>query len=98
MAKKGALSVAERYYIENNFSEKETSEIAINLDRTVSQVQEYINSYLASRGKASSQFARQKNVTIMTQNASMLGDEERTKTVKPNTSSYITKAKKDDSL
>lgn len=96
MAKKGALSLAERYYIENHFSEKETSEIAINLDRNVSQVQEYINEYLASRGQASSQFARQKGIVIMTQNASMIGDEHKKNLSRPDQSKYITTAKKND--
>lgn len=77
MSKKGALSVAERFYIEQHMFIKEINEIATNLDRTVSQVQEYKNEFIANKSRAGGQFARQIGVTLMTKGASEMGDEHR---------------------
>jgi hypothetical protein len=77
MSKKGPLSTAERFYIEQQAFTMEVANIAINLDRTVSQVQEYKNEWVANKSRAGGQFARQKGVTLMTKGASEMGDTHR---------------------
>lgn len=77
MSKKGPLSVAERFYIEQQAFAMEVANIAINLDRTVSQVQEYKNEWIANKSRAGGQFARQRGVTLMTKGASEMGDTHR---------------------
>lgn len=77
MSKKGALSTAERFYIEQQAFTMEVATIATNLDRNVSQVQEYKNEWIANKSRAGGQFARQNNVTLMTKGASEMGDTHR---------------------
>lgn len=77
MSKKGSLSAAERFYIEQHAFTEDVPNIAITLDRTVSQVQEFKNEFVANKSRVGGQFARQKNVTLMTQGASQMGDTHR---------------------
>jgi len=83
MSKKGPLSTAERFYIEQQAFTMEVPNIALALDRTVSQVQEYKNDWIANKSRAGGQFARQNNVTLMTKGASEMGDEHRKTVQKP---------------
>ena len=83
--KRGPLSKVEAFYVENNVSSLSAEEIASDLHRTKSSVEKYIKKNCNSNKPltAGDQFARQSGATIMTENASMIADEHKSKAVKP---------------
>jgi|TARA_Y100000004_G_scaffold175918_1_gene215951 predicted transcriptional regulator len=84
--KKGPLSKAEKYYIENN-TEAEVSVLAKDLDRSESTVTKHLKTIKKPTDKpdSSNLYARDSNkvATIMTEAASMAADESRKKTTSP---------------
>ena len=79
MNKKGKLSTAEKFYIEQNVGEKDVKTVAKDLNRSESVVQKYWVGYQKLSTKAGGHFARQSGATVMTPTASILADETRTK-------------------
>lgn len=96
MAKKGPIGKIEAFYIDNNYKTMDIAELACDLDRTIVSVEKYIkqnHTRKPSTMPIGDQFARQKGVTIMTENASTLSDAKRTKkNIRP---SCVIKIKKD---
>jgi hypothetical protein len=88
MTKKGPLSKAEKFYIENH-SDLDIIELCKDLDRAQSTLKKFIatlpknNMVTASKQEGvkkpsiSDQFARQSGATVMTPNASIMADEKR---------------------
>ena len=78
--KKGPLSKAEKYYIENN-TKSEISVLAKDLDRSESSISKYLESIKKDTHviDSSGLYARDANkvATIMTEAASMAADESR---------------------
>jgi hypothetical protein len=97
-SKKGPLSKAERFYIEEHIkSGKDINDIAIDLDRPIKAIQRSVQKVKKEIGNTTStnageQFARRPGVTIMTENASSLGDK-RGKTKIPQQTHCIVKIK-----
>ena len=78
--KRGPLSKAETYYIDGHFAEMEVAEIASDLNRAISLVQNYIKkNHKASKNPmaAGQHFIRQSGVTIMSENAATIADSHR---------------------
>lgn len=84
--KKGPLSKAEKYYIENNV-QSELSVLAKDLDRSESTVSKHLKTIKKSTETpdSSNLYARDSNnvATIMTEAASMAADESRKKSSTP---------------
>ena len=84
--KKGPLSKAEKYYIENN-AEAEVSALAKDLDRSESSVTKHLKTVKKPTDgpDSSNLYARDSNkvATIMTEAASMAADESRKNTSTP---------------
>tara|TARA_R100000773_G_C4213726_1_gene112735 strand:+ start:439 stop:735 length:297 start_codon:yes stop_codon:yes gene_type:complete len=84
--KKGPLSKAEKYYIENN-TESEVSVLAKDLDRSESTVSKHLQTIKEDTNipDSSDLYARDANkvATIMTESASMAADESRKKSSTP---------------
>ena len=91
MTKKGPLSKAEKFYIENN-TDLSVDVLCKDLDRAKSTVQKYCKTLPPEETESGpakiaiqdtptmSQFARNgKGSTVMTENASVMGDEQRKK-------------------
>jgi hypothetical protein len=84
--KKGPLSKAETFYIEQHVKLGSTIDvIAHDLDRTQQSIEEAFNKIQTqhaanSRVTVGTQMARQAGVTIMTENASTMSDSTRKKT------------------
>tara|TARA_Y100000114_G_C11762908_1_gene330930 strand:- start:3726 stop:4031 length:306 start_codon:yes stop_codon:yes gene_type:complete len=82
MTKKGPLSKAERFYIDNHLA-KPLEELCKDLDRAKSTINKYLkNVAVDEKQKAETilfeQFARNnKGSTVMTENASIMADEKR---------------------
>lgn len=78
MAKKGPIGKVEGFYIENNYLDMDTTQIASDLDRPKSSVENYIKKHLKNAKSATSmvgeQFARRPGVVTMTENASTMSD------------------------
>lgn len=98
-SKRGPLSKAELFYItEHAKSGKAVQDIAVDLDRPVKSIEKCFIKAQKEAGTsltAGSQFAKYKGATMMTENASTLGDESR-KRVKQPIKSCITSIKKDE--
>lgn len=81
MTKKGPLSKAEQFYIEQKYLELDLGGLCKELDRAKGIVEKHIKSKNLNKGKTKShlaeQFGYQGGSTIMTQNASELGDDMR---------------------
>ena len=80
MAKKGPLGKAEVFYIENHYPQSDATELAADLDRSVSSIKNFIKKNKLDQKPAinvSDQFARQKGSVVMTENASSLGSTSR---------------------
>lgn len=96
--KKGPLSKAERFYIEEHIkSGKDINDIAIDLDRPIKSIQRSVQKAKKDienikPTNASDQFARRPGVTIMTENASSIGDKKK-KTKIPQQTHCIVKIK-----
>ena len=96
MAKKGPLGKAEVFYIENHYPASDATELAADLDRSVSSIKNFIKKNKLDQKPAinvSDQFARQKGSVVMTENASSIADTFK-KTVPPKTQSCTTTIKK----
>tara|TARA_Y100001963_G_scaffold120231_1_gene168031 strand:+ start:821 stop:1126 length:306 start_codon:yes stop_codon:yes gene_type:complete len=78
MTKKGPLSKAEKFYIDNH-SERSVDDLCKDLDRAKSTVNKYLDTVQKSKGTMLyDQFARnERGSTIMTENAATLSDEKR---------------------
>jgi hypothetical protein len=82
MTKKGPLSKAEKFYIENHLS-KPLDELCKDLDRAKSTVNKYLKTLAVDETEKTEtllfqQFARNgKGSTVMTQNAAEMSDEMR---------------------
>lgn len=79
MAKRGPLSKVEAFYVTHNYPTLDAATIAIHLDRAISTVENYIKKNLVeikkmSEVNASDQFVRKAGSTVMTENASTIGD------------------------
>jgi hypothetical protein len=100
--KKGPLSKAEVFYItEHVKSGKDVNEIALDLDRAVKSIQKCVTKVIkenpAKIPTAGDQFARRPGVTVMTENASMMADAKKKKSLPSGVASCITKLKTDQS-
>jgi len=79
MAKRGPLSKVEAFYVTHNYPTIDAATIAVDLDRPISTVENYIKKNLVNLKKmsevnASDQFIRKSGSTVMTENASTIGD------------------------
>lgn len=85
--KKGPLSKAEMFYIEQHIKFGGTIDVIANdLDRTQQSIEEFFNKtqlehVASSRVTVGTQMARQPGVTIMTENASTMSDSTRKKSI-----------------
>jgi len=99
MAKKGPIGKVEGFYIENNLNKK-VEDIASDLNRPVSSIENYIKKNVKSKKEVSSQpkagdfFARRTGVVTMTENASSMADSKR-RGIKP-TTHCVVKIKEDE--
>jgi hypothetical protein len=100
MVKKGPIGKVESFYIEQHYKNMEIAEIATDLNRPITSIENYIKKHIvkatqtsatASGLKAGDQFVRKDGITIMTENASTLGDVKRIRS--PQSSTCITKIK-----
>lgn len=98
MAKKGPIGKVEGFYIENNYLSLDVGQIASDLDRPKSSVENYIKKFVKegkSNGlKVGDHFARRPGVVTMTENASIMSDSKK-KPGKKRTS-CVTKIKNDE--
>lgn len=93
MAKKGPIGKVEAFYIENNYNELELDQIAVDLDRSKTSVENYIKKNLKQIKQkagltAGDQFARRPGIVTMTENASAMSDGKR-KRQAPSTSCTV---------
>lgn len=93
MVKRGPIGKVEGFYIEQNYKNMDIAEIAVDLNRPITSIENYIKKNIvkstqtvatSSGLKAGDQFVRKDGITIMTENASTLGDAKRTKSTKSN--------------
>lgn len=94
MTKKGPLGKAEKFYIEEHCDKRTPKMIAHELDRAVSLVESYSIQYKKTRTTAGGQFGRQSGAVVMTENASVMGDDSKASRIKTRPS-CITKTKKE---
>jgi hypothetical protein len=78
MAKKGPIGKVEGFYIENNYPQIDVSQLASDLDRPKSSVENYIKKNVKSKKPntvtVGDQLARRPGVVTMTENASSMSD------------------------
>jgi len=82
MTKKGPLGKAEMYYVEGHLEGQDAKRIAQDLDRPVTTVQRHIDKCKKDSPQAKgagSRMARRDGIVTMTQSASEISDEIRTK-------------------
>ena len=100
MVKKGPIGKVESFYIEQNYKNMEIAEIATDLNRPITAVETYIKKHIvkptqtsatSSGLRAGDQFVRKDGITIMTENASTIGDAKKIRSSKSST--CITKIK-----
>ena len=76
--KKGPLSKVECYYIDGHYRDLEVAQMAEDLNRTMTSIENYIKKTHTSKNPnkliAGDQFAYHKGSTVMTENASTLSD------------------------
>jgi hypothetical protein len=99
--KKGPLSKAEVFYINEHVkSGQGIDQIAIDLDRAVKSISKCVEKAQKENAQkpmtAGDQFARRPGVTVMTENASSMGDRKYKKTLPNKTASCVTKIKADE--
>lgn len=79
--KKGPLGKTEMFYIDGNYMDLTVAEIAEDLNRSITSVENYIKKNLVKQKpkgiQAGDHFIRQKGVTIMSENASTIADQRR---------------------
>ena len=98
--KKGPISKVESFYINNNYEYLEPEEIASDLNRPIKSVENYIKKNLkktktesANKLRAGDQFVYQGGATVMTENASTLGDAHKARSRTNRNSNRTTKIK-----
>jgi hypothetical protein len=103
MAKKGPLNKIESFYVEHNKNlGKSLQQIAEDLDRSLSSIENYVAKHLPEKKNtklaisAGEHFSRQKGVTIMTENASTIGDATRKRVKDLSRPSCITQVKNEE--
>jgi hypothetical protein len=98
--KKGPLSKAETFYIDQHVKAgKDIHEIATDLDRAISSIEKRVIKAQKENSKSATvgdQFARRKGVTIMTENASTMGDAKRKRSQPSKLNTCVTKIKQDE--
>ena len=95
--KKGPLGKSDIFYIEGKCMEMSAPEIAQDLNRSITSVENYIKKNImknSNRITVGDQFVRQSGVTIMSENASTMSDATR-KPKKQHNEKCITKIKVD---
>lgn len=79
--KKGPLGKAEVFYIDGNYRDLTAVEIAQDLNRSITSIENYIKKNLSRKNtggiQAGDHFIRQRGVTIMSENASTIADQKR---------------------
>lgn len=94
--KKGPLSKVECYYIDGHYRDLEIVQIAEDLNRTMTSVENYIKKTYAKKNtngmSAGEHFSYHKGSTVMTENASTLADTKR-KILNPTENKCVTKIK-----
>lgn len=100
MAKRGPLSKIEAFYVQHNYPTLDAAELAVELDRPIRSIENYIKKNVTKEKKlspvnASDQFIRKSGSTVMTENASTITDELKKQVTKIN-KSCITKIKHDE--
>jgi hypothetical protein len=91
MAKRGPLSKVESFYVENNYKKLDLAEIAVDLDRSIKSIENYVKKNVINFKKNNDrdkpamnigeQFIRKAGSTVMSENASSLIDETRSSSV-----------------
>ena len=82
--KRGPLNKAEVYYIEGNRDALDPEQIAEDLTRSKTTIENYIKKNPKVEGmSAGDQFARQSGATVMTENASSMSDAHKANFQKP---------------
>ena len=80
MTKKGPLSKAEKHYIESFCGSADVQSLCKDLDRAKSIVNKYVDECKdKNKTPLAEQFASSRGATVMTENASSMGDEFRKK-------------------
>jgi len=94
--KKGPLSKVECYYIDGHYKELEIAQVAEDLNRTITSIENYIKKTYAKKNNngmtAGDHFNHHKGSTVMTENASTLSDLKRGVS-KTNNKECVTKIK-----
>mgnify|MGYP001286795979 FL=1 len=94
--KKGPLGKAETFYIDNNYKDMTAADIATDLNRTITSVENYIKKTHTKKSttgtSAGDHFAHHRGTTVSTENASSIADEHR-KVGSPKKLDCITKIK-----
>ena len=83
MTKKGPLGKAEKFYIEQKYSDLGLEQICKELDRAKGVVEKHAKTkklveeepIVKPKSRLAEQFAQSRGATVMTQNASQMGDE-----------------------
>jgi hypothetical protein len=100
MAKKGPIGKVEGFYIENNYRLIDISQLASDLDRPKSSIENYIKKNLKNKKPSGTtvgeHLARRPGVVTMTENASTMSDSSRKSVGTPRTRSCTTKIKSDE--
>jgi hypothetical protein len=95
--KKGPLSKAESYYIDGHYRDMTAADIATDLNRTITSVENYIKKTHVKQKPvtgtvAGDHFEHHRGTTIMTENASTMADAKR-KVSSPSKTKCVTKIK-----
>jgi len=80
--KKGPLGKAETFYIDNHYKDLAAADIAADLNRTITSVENYIKKTHTKKNSvtgtsAGDHFAHHKGTTVSTENASSIADAHR---------------------
>ena len=95
--KKGPLGKAETFYIDNHYKDMTAADIATDLNRTITSVENYIKKTHVRQKPvtgtvAGDHFSHHKGTTVSTENASTMADEKR-KVASPTKLDCVTKIK-----
>lgn len=100
MAKKGPIGKVEGFYIENHYMTIDTSQLASDLDRPKSSIENYIKKNLKNKKPVGTtvgdHLARRPGVVTMTENASTMSDSVRRNRDITKTKSCTVKIKNDE--
>ena len=100
MTKKGPLGTAEMFYVEGKYKDNDVKEIAKVLDRAVVTIQKYVNKCVEKEPatappRTGNLMARREGVVLMTESASSMSDEAKTKKGSRSRKSCVTRIKDD---